>query len=476
MHPAYTNRADKASSEVATLALSYLRSLLTVAGPVNANLRAAFQFYSTPRYHRRRSGYDSDDGLSDDASTDERDRDRDRITGSLANAHSVWSRGQDFWSTIGWAFNCSALHPQRWRYWKVWVEFMLDVLEEDWAERERLDMEAHDDTKGGGSTSTAPTTMREQSILLMYMEQRNGPQGGFKAIMKALFADGGSLSTSSFHEVFEKEPRARRQDEATMKKRKREDKVDVENDRFGDYLDDDIFSSGASEPPTPEKPRRRPKTTAVAFAAGLTESVPLRLRLFKLLSAATFTLRKATDVDRLYDAYASSLKVLPLDMFALFTAQRRNPMAAALHVTVLKVLFRLLLPSSYKDPYRVDREGEMEGRLSTAMLVHCYVAHPANTIGIEDNAKLSLVVEAALQLLWAEGMLEYSAALDGAVRRGIEARQHKIRRKRTGRANLDPDDVQAMEVLDASGNRLELLLDAIQATASDDEEDDGAVA
>lgn len=454
VHPLYTNRVDKQSVAVATLALSYLRSLTKAVGPVSANLRAAFQFYSTPRWHRR-SDYSSEGDLSD-ASVEERDR--DRIHGGLAGEHSVWSRGQDFWSTIGWALNCSTLYPQRWRYWKAWLGFMLEVLQADWTERERLDLQAHE---AHGGTGPAPTTMRQESILVMYMEQKNGPQGGFKAIMKALFADGGSLS-SSFTEVFDKEPRGR---QSETKKRKRDDRIDIENDKFGDYLDDDLFSSGASEPPTPEKPRdmRRAGSFGTAFP-GLAETVPLRLRLFKLLSAATFTLRKPSDVDRLYEAYASSLKVLPLDMFALFISQRRNPMAPELHVTVLKVLFSLLLPSSYKDPYKVDRAGQAEGRLSAAMLEHCYAPHPANTISIEDNAKLSMVVEAAVQLLWTCGALTYSPSLDAAVRAGVEARHGKVRRKRTGRAKPDPEDGLATEMLDASADRLDVLLQAIQST------------
>lgn len=461
VHPLYTNRVDAQSQEVASLGLSYLRSLLEVAGPVKANLRAAFQFYSSPRWNSRRSGYSSDGGLSD-ASLDERDR--DRVAGSLANEHSVWSRGQDFWSTVGWAFNCSTLYPQRWRFWKVWLEFMLDVLEADWAERERIDLEAHD---ANGNAGPMPATMRQDSILLMYMEQKNGPQGGFKGIMKALFADGGSLSAASFQEVFDKEPRGRQKEET--KKRKRHDRVDVENDMFGDYLDDDMFSSGASEPPTPEKPRDMRKSTSFGSTfPGLTETIPLRLRLFKLLSAATFSLRKISDVDRLFDAYASYLKVLPLDMFALFISQRANPMTADVHVTVLKVLFSLLLPHSYMDPRKVDPQGEAEARLSTAMLVKCYVLHPANTISIDDNAKLALVVEAAIQLLWVCGELEYSEELDEAVQAGIDARQAKIKRKRTGRAKPDPDDALATEMLDTSSNRLHIMLGAIKASANKD--------
>src|SRR5699024_5024712 len=92
----------------------------------------------------RRPGY-AGDNASDSDMSDGEGRDHDRLRGRMANEGSVWCRGQDFWSTVGWAFNTATLHPHRWRYWRVWLEYMIDVLEADWTERERLDREAHYD-------------------------------------------------------------------------------------------------------------------------------------------------------------------------------------------------------------------------------------------------------------------------------------------------------------------------------------------
>ena len=45
VHPAYTSRApEHTNPHIAARALAYLRGVLAVAGPVNANLRAAFEF------------------------------------------------------------------------------------------------------------------------------------------------------------------------------------------------------------------------------------------------------------------------------------------------------------------------------------------------------------------------------------------------------------------------------------------------
>jgi hypothetical protein len=452
IHPAYTTRVEKHGQDVSSLALSYLSDLLTVVGPVNADFRSAFQFHSIPLWSRRSANN------SDNEELDEAAEERHWLDGRLANESSVWSCGQDFWSTIGWAFNCSTMHPHRWCYWKTWLEFMLDVLEADWKERERLDLEAHDADQDEGP----PTTMREESIIIMYMNQKNGPQGAFKAIMKALFADGGSLSASAFQEVFDKEPRGPKKEN---KKRKRADTLDLENDKFGDYFDDESFSSGVSEPPTPEKPRdaRKSATFGTAYP-GLADSVDIRLRLFTLISTVTFDLRKRSEIHKLYESYASALKVLPLEMFALFVSQRPSPMRMEMHVTTIKELFHLLLPSSYKDPHKVDTAGEAEGRLTMVMLEECYSCHPANTVGIEDNAKLSLVVESSVQLLWLCDSLEYTASLAAAVQKGIDARAAKVKKKRTGKAKADADDVLAREMLDASGERIKMLLDVMRTS------------
>lgn len=463
IHPLHTTRAQKPDHlVVSSLALDYLRNLLTVVGPINAGFRAAFQFHSTPRWARRsgHTGYASDSDMSDGDS----DGDLDRLRGTMANEASVWSRGQDLWSTIGWAFNTATLHPHRWRYWKAWLELLLDVLDADWAERERLDQEAHE---ACGKRGDEPITSRAESIIHMYMKQRDGRHTGHTRIMKALFADGGSLSSSAFPEVFEKEPRGPRK---ASRKRKRNQTLDLENDKFGDYFDDDSISSGISEPPTPEK--RRGGSKELSFGCsnpGLVESVRLRLGVFRLVSAATYALRKRSDLNQLYEDFAAGIKVLPLQMFALFVSQRENPLLCETHVTITKELFHLLLPSRYKDPRSVDPEGDALGSLTMPMLEHCYIACPANTVGLEDNAKLSLVVEKALQLLWICDVVEYTESFVEAAERGIEAREAKAKKRRTGKMRVDAADVAAQTVLAGSAERIRVLLQLLEASADVDE-------
>ncbi|KAM0346947.1 hypothetical protein ACHAPU_005287, partial [Fusarium lateritium] len=458
IHPLHTTRAEKKDRlDVSSQALDYLRNILNIVGPINADFRTAFQFSSTPRWGRR---WDQNlNGNDSDMSDAESNGDEERLRGQLANDGGIWNRGQDFWSTIGWAFNCSVLYPKRWRYWKAWLDLMLDVLEADWKERERRDKEAQ---QANGPASDLPRTARNDSIIVTYMNQQNGRQNGAKGFIKALFADGSEISSSAYREVFDKEPRGPRKQ---SKKRKREQVLDLENDKFGDYFDDESMSSGVSEPPTPTKPKDTRKLgTAGAHPPGLVESVNIRLRLFKLLSAVTWALKKPAELHRLYEEYTASLKLLPLSTFTLFACQRPNALLSEAHITITKELFDLLLPSSYKSPCKVDPEGDAEGCLTLPMLEQCFVPHPANTVALEDNAKLSLVVEDAIQLLWACDLMVYSKKFEVAVEKGITARETKAKKRRTGKVKGDEMDVLAQEILANSAERIRVLLEVLKTT------------
>ncbi|KAJ4141177.1 hypothetical protein NW768_000384 [Fusarium equiseti] len=456
IHPLLTTRAEKKEQlDVPSHALDYLRNILRLVGPVNADFRTAFQFISESRWARRsdQNAHENDSDMSDADSNG----DDERLKGKLSNDGSIWSRGQDFWSTIGWAFNCSTLYPTRWSYWRAWLDFMLEVLEADWDERERRDKQAQ---QANGPDSEMPRTSRNESIIVMYMNQQNGRQNGARGYIKALFADGSEISSLAYREVFDKEPRGPRKQ---SKKRKREQILDLENDKFGDYFDDESMSSGISEPPTPQKPKdSRKQGTAGAHASGFVESVNLRLRLFRLLSAVTWSLQKPGDLNRLYEEYCASLKLLPLPMFSLFACQRPNVLVPEARITITKEMFDLLLPSSYKLPSKVDKEGEARGALTLPMLEQCYVIHPANTVALEENAKLSLVVEDAIQLLWACDLMEYSVDFEAAVEKGIAAREAKAKKRRTGKMKSDETDVIAQEILANSGERIRFLLEALK--------------
>lgn len=244
-----------------------MRSLLAQIGPLNGRFKDAFRFIGGSRR------------VTPDSSTDDPDygSDEDDRMRRIYLEDSLWRQGQDFFHVVGWAFNCSVLYPNRWQHWRNWLKFMLDLLEQDLIERRKMDVES--------GQSDCP--MFRDSIFVSYINQRSGRSaGGLKSIMEAMFADGSVAASSRFQEVWENEHKTTSKNAA--KKRKRE-AVNIKEGNFGGYLDDDsVYSSRASEPPTPQKRRTNSGDLGDADFQALepayVESIPLRQRLFSLVS------------------------------------------------------------------------------------------------------------------------------------------------------------------------------------------------
>lgn len=151
---------------------------------------------------------------------------------------------------------------------------MLDLLEEDMDQRYKLDVE----------TGCDDMPHLQGSILASYITQRSGRTSDVVVwIMKALFADGSTSSTSVFQEVWHREHKSKSR--RTPNKRKRE-KVNIDKGEYGGYLDDEsVHSSQASEPPTPQKRRTMEEgAEAEVLQATYVESIAFRQRLFSLVS------------------------------------------------------------------------------------------------------------------------------------------------------------------------------------------------
>jgi hypothetical protein len=155
---------------------------------------------------------------------------------------------------------------------------MLDVLEKDLDERYRLDMES----------GCPDMPLLRSSILASYISQRSGRTADrIMWIMKALFADGTMSATSVFPEVWPREHKSKSQ--RTINKRKRE-KINIDKGEYGGYLDDEsVHSSQASEPPTPQKNNtNRRLVEEQALETAYLETIPLRQRLFSLVSLLSY--------------------------------------------------------------------------------------------------------------------------------------------------------------------------------------------
>jgi hypothetical protein len=99
---------------------------------------------------------------------------------------------------------------------------MLDALDADWAIRE---------SEGAGDMRH----LRE-SLWVKYLPPMHSRSADARRVLRAVFAKGETRDLGEFKEVFRNETKERRHDDAQSLKRV---KVDVDQDIYGDYLDDD---------------------------------------------------------------------------------------------------------------------------------------------------------------------------------------------------------------------------------------------
>ncbi|CAN8096402.1 unnamed protein product [Discula destructiva] len=439
IHPKETSKlTDLASHEVASLSLSYLRNVLATVGPVNGRLREAFVFRGDKK-RRRRS---SDDFRHNDSGSEE-----EHIRGKMAGKSSVWQGGEEFWKVLGWSFNCSALYPHRWRWWKPWLEYLVDVLEDDYGERTRLDEE-----NAGGSQPCDYSLLRD-SLLVSYIAPRSSRSSPARPIMNALFADGSSSSALIFKEVFRNETKV-----ASKSNKKRKRGLDLEKDDFGDYADDS--SSGGSQPPTPEHQRTNARKVDDAVpwtSSALMETIPLRLRLFALLSRAVDDVPDACHikVSDLYQIFVEKMAFLPLPAFTQFIFSLQNHLDRETVVAIIRVLMPHLVPPQAPNPRTVDRAAADHDAVSPLIFEKCYLPFAYKTA--ENNTKLSLAIEILFRILRSSECLTWTPSLQEAVRKGIKARRDKSASKKSNDGQNATRDA-----LCASGSRLLALAELLK--------------
>ncbi|KAK3357599.1 hypothetical protein B0T25DRAFT_498998 [Lasiosphaeria hispida] len=498
IHPAHTSRPPSGTQSLHTAAraLAYLRGVLNIAGPVNANLRAAFKFRSSSG----RAGRDRDRaGIYGSAcssrSCSDSGSESDYINYKLAKEQSLWRRAPDFWAVLGWTFRCAAAHPHRWRHWRVWLEFMVEVLEADWDQRLKMDDEQCDSRGGSGSQNCGGTPegrdykMVRESLLVEYLDDlRRERKNPLREVMRALmaFTDDDPADKNVYREVFDKEsltgPR-------NSKRKRTPTVVDLEKDQFGDYLDwgdddgldeedEDVEAGLLSSLPTPARRAGQPRkitskldTPSFRVSDGITDSVPLRQRIFRLLSAAAnFIPEHFCKVHELYGSFSTRIRSLPLPMFRLFVESHTTTLPDFAQVTLLRQLTEELLPNSSGGANRscpavVNPEINAKGGISLDIMEQCYLPFPASRVTAEENAKLSLALESMLWFIFANREFECTSTLSRAIEKGIRAREDKIKKrvgserwcKGDGGSGAAGADAVAREALDRSARSLRVF-------------------
>ena len=445
VHPSLTTRTRYTEKhEQSNAAFRLLRLTVKIVGPVGGLFNAAFAFRKF-------------------ATTDESGQ--EHIDTPFALDESLWNRSEDFWQVVGWVGNCACLRAQpsygaRWERWRWWLEFMVSALEDDWSLRKQ----AGDESK---------------SLVWAYIEQSSGGHGRNRRILRAVFADASQASLNEFREVFQNELKAPKADAGVKVKKRLVERINVEEEVYGDYMLEESSEEEAAEGardlmPGKRRRTREPSTRRVTprnslknlredFEAaggendtllGGTESLSLRLRLLQLLSAVSFAMpRSFIPLDDLYHMFIENIRPLSLQTFQLFISPSAlSGTSADVQVTLCEKLLERMLEST--------APGSEEAYFTQTKLVLQYLPYGSNKTTCVDNAKVSLLVESLLRHLALAKVLRHRQELERAVERGIEAREGK------GRKGGKGDEKVAWAVLKESGQRMRDLVSRAGPTST----------
>ena len=343
--------------------------------------------------------------------------DSDSVNSELANTNGLWVRADDFWHAVGWAFNCSVAHKKRWERWRLWLEFIIGVLEDD--------LESRDEDR------------KEESLIIRYLSAGNGMLANEKRVLRAVFADGSTRSLSEFKEIWKNETKDRKpKDDLSNAKVLSTTPINIDEDNYGDYLLDSSSSSeiedsvpreSANSPPPPHQTSTSTSSLPDgSLPLGGSTALSLRLRLLSLLNTVSQTHPSSfTSITTLYDLLLTHIRPLLLPTFSLLISppslrifSPHSPCAAS---TLTQYLLRSLISSAAPFPGVSDD-------LSQEVLERCYLPFPANTMSVTDNVKVSLCVESLLRILDREVGVVWGEGLVRAVEVGIEAREEKAKR------------------------------------------------
>jgi hypothetical protein len=364
---------------------------------------------------------------------------------------------------------------------------MVQVLEKDWDDRKAMDVDEEGIEEGQESPEWKWLNLRE-SLLVVYLEDlRRERKDVLKEAMRALmaFTVEDTLDSKVYQEIFERElapppGKSKRKRAATAGKPEPE-----EFQSLADWALDEEFGSEDEEAetrgsPTPRKrttirtasrkpgrPRitTPPKAQSFRVSDSLTETVLVRLRLFRLLSAAAAWIPDLSfTVEDLYHTFTERVCTVPLPMFRLFidSLPAAYAMYSFIHVCLLRHFAEKLLTHKRPDPEDVNPD--IKGGISPMVVAKCFLPYAADRVMVEENAKASLVLESMSWYIY-QNVLDITPEeikqLGSAVGKGIKAREDKIKKRNAG---LTAADREAREILDRSTRSLRVFVQVLEAS------------
>ncbi|RFU34507.1 hypothetical protein B7463_g1826, partial [Scytalidium lignicola] len=395
----------------------------------------------------------------------------EQIKGGVANEDSIRNRAQDFWHLVGWAFNSSVNNPRRWRYWKIWLEYMLDVLDRDWIERESRDRETGQSSFGSGidPEDEQPESMLAKSLLIRYLSDVRGSSSAIRRVVRAAFANGGPDDLRAYPEIFKEETKD--SEIQANQKGKRQYEYQARLSWESANNDEDVaMSSRVSEFGESCYTYSDDETAMTARAAilGGAESIGLRQRVLALLSRASAVLpEQFAPLKDVYDIYYEGVRNLPLKAFSFFISPSSvSRFPDSVLVTLIQLVLNHLTQNLGSRVQRIAHRSD--DTLSQSVLESRYLPFCANTSSADDNAKVSILVENLFRLFLKSCTVYYTPTLEAAIEEGILARERRIkidkRKKETHTRKMDAE--YSMICLRASGTRLRSLLAWVERNGS----------
>ena len=373
-------------------------------------------------------------------------------------SNGLYTRAEDFWSIVGWAFNCACLpgmYAARWAFYEPFLNLMLDILEDDFLNRIKDDN-------------------LDESLLWSYIELASGGHGRSRRIMRAIFADGSSKNLNEFQEIFSKElNRPKKQEEKHIVK------VNIDDEQLGEYGG---YSSGDVSEEDKIRPTKRTRTrtrtpsarssaeslrddnntSSKSSTLGPPSALRLRARLLRLLAEVVdhpslFAHSPSTFVDRdeLYELFFEFIKPLPPALFQEFILPTTYT-GAAFDALTHSRLCEAILKHTLESRAPAIPEGE---RLNAARLIECYLPYSASGSGVEAQARVALLVEALTRRV--ETQDADVEVLRWATEEGVKRREDNAREALASRKKRKGED-EALKVLKDSGMRLRAFVSNIQ--------------
>ncbi|PVI05120.1 hypothetical protein DM02DRAFT_639562 [Periconia macrospinosa] len=451
VYPPITTKATAIDAiKGSDVALRYLHCIHnTIEGPAYKVVRKALSF-PEERSRRRAHAYKNGGGSPSPGAGG----DVERLEIKEADSLSIWHRADDFWHIVGWAFNCSVAHKNRWARWKLWLEVMLDFLESDWntccEEAKRRGVEKD--------------SILQSSLIWRYISSEQPTQRPTRRrIVGAVLAMGSKSSLSHYPEIWTKEtadPKPRTDDSKPTAT------LDFENGQLGDYASDDEDTLMLDAPRARARPRKSSVTSeecdkdtrrasdldGVEMLGGR-DSIQLRQRLIALLARVAQELPEFfTRLEDFCDTYTELLRADDMQtcvFSTLISTSRLSPMVQL----ALNGNFLLTYVASAPPNYFIHHptQEHLEQELLPLRATSQSFAH---------NAKISLILERMFLYMIRENLVEFTSSLKEAVESGIEARQNVYGSGKGRKGNAEEEEHSKI-LMTATSERLLGLVEVL---------------